>query len=98
MWQADPRRRYSCNRAVTQSKSQVPNVQNDASQGEIVRAAVLVVSAGLICLLSSGARAYSVDDITNYTSAWALVETGGLDLAGEQPSPTEQLLVLSHPR
>ena len=53
--------------------------------------------AGLVYLLTSGAHAYSVDEITNYASARALVETGSPNLGGEQPFPSEQLLTLSHP-
>ena len=63
----------------------------------MARAAVLALLAGLIYVLSSGAHAYSVDEITNYASARALVETGSPDLSGEQPFPREQLLTLQHP-
>ena len=64
---------------------------------DVARAAVVALLAGLVYLLSSGAHAYSVDEITNYASARALVETGSPDLGGEQPFPREQLLTLSHP-
>lgn len=64
---------------------------------DVIRAAMLACLVGLVYLLSSGAHAYSVDEITNYASARALVETGSPDLAGEQPFPPEQLLTLSHP-
>ncbi len=60
------------------------------------RAAALALLAGLVYVLSSGAHAYSVDEITNYASARALVETGSADLSGEQPFPREQLLTLRH--
>ncbi len=53
--------------------------------------------AGLVYLLSSGAHAYSVDEITHYASARAFVETGSPDLAGGRPFPQEQLLTLAHP-
>lgn len=66
-------------------------LRRDAAQ-----AAVVALLAGLVYLLSSGAHAYSVDEITNYASARALVETGSPDLRGEQPFPREQLLTLSH--
>lgn len=69
-----------------------------ADSGRVVaHAGVLALLAGLVYLLSSGAHAYSVDEITNYASARALVETGSPDLGGEQPFPREQLLTLSHP-
>ncbi|MCY3914074.1 MAG: hypothetical protein OXG43_12650 [Chloroflexi bacterium] len=64
---------------------------------DLARAAVLALLAGLIYVLSSGGHAYSVDEITNYASARALVETGSPDLSGEQPFPREQLLTLRHP-
>lgn len=64
---------------------------------DVARAVLVACLAGLVYLLSSGAHAYSVDEITNYASARALVETGSPDLAGEQPFPREQLLTLSHP-
>lgn len=64
---------------------------------EVARAAVLALLAGLFYALSSGAHAYSVDEITNYASARALVESGSPDLSGEQPFPREQLLTLQHP-
>ena len=67
------------------------------SRRDLGRAAVVALLAGLVYLLSSGAHAYSVDEITNYASARALVETGSPDLAGEQPFPREQLLTLRHP-
>ena len=68
-----------------------------SSRIDVARAAVLALLAGLIYVLSSGAHAYSVDEITNYASARALVETGSPDLSGEQPFPREQLLTLPHP-
>ena len=68
-----------------------------AARRDVARAAVVALLAGLVYLLSSGAHAYSVDEITNYASARALVETGSPDLSGEQPFPREQLLTLSHP-
>ena len=64
---------------------------------DVARAAVLALLAGLVYALSSGAHAYSVDEITNYASARALVETGSPDLSGEQPFPREQLLTLRRP-
>lgn len=66
------------------------------SRRDFSRAAVIALFAGLIYLLSSGAHAYSVDEITNYASARALVEAGSPDLGGDQPFPREQLLTLSH--
>ncbi len=68
-----------------------------SSRLDVARAAVLALLAGLIYVLSSGAHAYSVDEITNYASARALIETGSPDLSGEQPFPREQLLTLQHP-
>lgn len=67
------------------------------SRRDLGRAAVVALLAGLVYLLSSGAHAYSVDEITNYASARAAVDTGSPDLAGEQPFPRGQLLTLSHP-
>ena len=64
---------------------------------DLARTAVVALLAGLVYLLSSGAHAYSVDEITNYASARALVETGSPDLGGDQPFPREQLLTLAHP-
>ncbi len=72
-------------------------LESNAWSLDVARAAVLTLLAGLIYLLSSGAHAYSVDEITNYASARALVETGSPDLSGEQPFPREQLLTLRHP-
>ena len=82
---------------MTQSDFLSPNTGNNVTRRDIARAAVVTLLAGLVYLLSSGAHAYSVDEITNYASARALVETGSPDLAGEQPFPREQLLTLSHP-
>jgi len=72
-------------------------MESSATRLDVARAAVLALLAGLIYVLSSGAHAYSVDEITNYASARALVETGSPDLSGEQPFPREQLLTLRHP-
>ena len=72
-------------------------MERDSSRLDVARAAVLALLAGLIYVLSSGAHAYSVDEITNYASARALVETGSPDLSGKQPFPREQLLTLPHP-
>ena len=82
---------------MTQLTSETPGARDGNSRRDIARAAVVALLAGLVYLLSSGAHAYSVDEITNYASARALVETGSPDLAGEQPFPREQLLTLSHP-
>ncbi|MCY3748827.1 MAG: hypothetical protein OXG64_05975 [Chloroflexi bacterium] len=82
---------------MTPSGPQASGTGNSVSRRDVARAAVVALLAGLVYLLSSGAHAYSVDEITNYASARALVETGSPDLAGEQPFPREQLLTLSHP-
>ena len=82
---------------MTQSTNETPGARDGNSRRDIARAAVMALLAGLVYLLSSGAHAYSVDEITNYASARALVESGSPDLAGEQPFPREQLLTLSHP-
>ena len=82
---------------MTQLTSETPGARDGNPRRDIARAAVVALLAGLVYLLSSGAHAYSVDEITNYASARALVETGSPDLAGEQPFPREQLLTLSHP-
>jgi len=66
------------------------------SRRDVAQAAMVALLAGLVYLFSSGAHAYSVDEITNYASARALVETGSPDLGGNQPFPREQLLTLSH--
>lgn len=57
---------------------------------------VLGLFAALVFVFSSGAHAYSVDEITNYASARAFVETGNPDLSGDQPFSREQLLTVSH--
>ncbi len=90
----------SCNAAtgpICAPNGQATSGGDGASRRDFARAAVVALLASLVYLLSSGAHAYSVDEITNYASARALVETGSPDLAGEQPFPREQLLTLSHP-
>ena len=74
---------------MTPIKSETPQEDDRMSRRDLGRAAVVALLAGLVYLLSSGAHAYSVDEITNYASARALVETGSPDLAGEQPFPRE---------
>lgn len=82
---------------MTPSMSRAPQAVDSTQRRDLGRAAVVALLAGLVYLLTSGAHAYSVDEITNYASARALVETGSPDLAGEQPIPREQLLTLRHP-
>ena len=83
--------------AMPQSSLHASNVGAGASRRDTSLAAVVALLVGLVYLLSSGAHAYSVDEITNYASARALVETGSPDLSVEQTIPREQLLTLSHP-
>ncbi len=68
-----------------------------ARRGDIARAGVLFLLCVLVYEFSSGAHAYSVDEITNYASARALVESGTPDLRFEHPFPPEQLLTVRHP-
>ena len=82
---------------MTQPESPPPEAQYTMSRRDFARAAVVALLVGLVYLLSSGAHAYSVDEITNYASARALVEAGSPDLGGDQPFPREQLLTLAHP-
>jgi hypothetical protein len=70
---------------------------DSVSRREIARALLVACFAALVYFASSGAHAYSVDEITNYASARALVESGSPDLGGDQPFPREQLLTLQHP-
>ncbi|MDP6508477.1 MAG: hypothetical protein QF573_05470 [Chloroflexota bacterium] len=62
-------------------------------------AAMLFLLAAAIYMFSTGAHAYSVDEITNYASARALVQTGTPDLRSQidVPFPTSQLLKVEHP-
>ena len=82
----------------TGHESNKGTVERHSWRHDVGRAAVLTLLAGFIYVLSSGGHAYSVDEITNYASARALVETGSPDLFGDQPFPREQLLTLQHPR
>ena len=82
---------------MTQAILQAPGGRNDTARIDVLRALLVALLAALAYLLTSGAHAYSVDEITNYASARALVETGSPDLSGAQPFPREQLLTLSHP-
>lgn len=97
MRQVKPSSRNAATGAIRTPHDQAPTGGDGVSRRDIARAAVVALLASLVYLLSSGAHAYSVDEITNYASARALVETGSPDLAGEQPFPREQLLTLSHP-
>ncbi len=97
MRQADPPSRTTRRTSVTQPDPPPPQPPIILSRRDLARAAVITMFAGLVYLLSSGAHAYSVDEITNYASARALVETGSPDLGGDQPIPREQLLTLAHP-
>ncbi len=62
-------------------------------------AATLFLLAATIYVFSTGAHAYSVDEITNYASARALVQTGTPDLRSQidAPFPTSRLLKVEHP-
>ena len=97
MQHTQPRSRNPGWEAMPLSSLHTSNTGDGASRRDAARAAVVALLVGLVYLLSSGAHAYSVDEITNYASARALVETGSPDLSGDQPFPREQLLTLRHP-
>ena len=97
MQDTPPQFRSPGRESIPLSSLNTSNVGDGASRRDAARATVVALVVGLVYLLSSGAHAYSVDEITNYASARALVEAGSPDLSGDQPFPREQLLTLSHP-
>ncbi len=61
-----------------------------------LRASVLFLIFAVVYLFSTGAHAYSVDEITNYASARFLVEYGSPDLRIDDPFPSGQLMKATH--
>ena len=63
---------------------------------DVLRASALFLIFAVVYLFSTGAHAYSVDEITNYASARFLVEYGSPDLRIDDPFPSSQLMKASH--
>ena len=57
---------------------------------------MLLLIFAVVYLFSTGAHAYSVDEITNYASARFLVEYGSPDLRIDDPFPSGQLMKATH--
>ena len=63
---------------------------------DVLRASALFLIFAVVYLFSTGAHAYSVDEITNYASARFLVEYGSPDLRIDDPFPGSQLMKATH--
>ena len=62
-------------------------------------AVTLFLLAATVYIFSTGAHAYSVDEVTNYASARAFVQTGTPDLRSQidNPFPADNFLKVEHP-
>ncbi len=71
--------------------------QRGVNRLDVRRASALFLIFAVVYLFSTGAHAYSVDEVTNYASARFLVEYGSPDLRIDDPFPGNQLLKVGHP-
>ena len=70
--------------------------QRGVTRLDVFRASALFLIFAVVYLFSTGAHAYSVDEITNYASARFLVEYGSPDLRIDDPFPSSQLMKANH--